>query len=194
MALSNLTRACGSQLPPGTELDLYFTLEEELAAWPDTQWQVTTDASGTPVQGDLKRIGEAFDFTGAGTDLGFWRKVKILVDTGNVRDLIEGEVGGLTVRSRLDFFIQGMNAEALEWGDELMSYSGCIIAMVPLKGGEYVVLGNQANPCFVESGEGGSGAGTGDRVGHQYTLVCNTGFMPMLYDADTLGIDITPEA
>lgn len=188
MALKNLTRACGSQLPPGTELDLYFTLEEELAAWPQTE----AEGGGT-AQGDTKRIAEAFDFTGAGTDLGFWRKAKILVDTGNVRDLIEGEVGGLTVRSRLDFFIQGMNAEALEWGDNLMSYSGCIIAMIPLKGGEHVVLGNQQNPCFVEAGEGGSGAGTGDRVGHQYTLVCNTGFMPLLYDADTLGIDITPE-
>lgn len=193
MALTNLVRNCGSQLPPGTELDLYFTLEEELVAFPDTQFKVTTDASGTPVAGDKKRIGAAFDFTGAGSGLGYWRKVKILVDTGQVRDIIEGEIGGLTVRSRLDFFIQGMNAEALEWGDDLMAYSGCIIAMIPLKGGENVVLGNKKNPCFVETGEGGSGTGTGDRVGHQYTLVTNTGFMPMLYDADTLGIDIIPE-
>lgn len=189
MALNNLVRACGSQLPPGTELDLYFTLEEELAAWPQTE----AELAGTD-QGDTKRLGEAFDFTGAGTGLGYWRKVKILVDTGNVRNLIEGEVGGQTVRSRLDFFIQGMHAEALEWWDDLLAYSGCIIAMVPLKGGEYVVLGNKKNPCFVETAEGGSGTGTGDRVGHQGTLVCNTGFMPMLYDADTLGIDETPEA
>lgn len=192
MALRNLTRACGTQRPPGTELEIYFTLEEELAADPDTEYDIAIAASQTPAAGDKKRIGEAYDFTGAATGTGFWRKVKILVDTGAVRNLLEGEIGGQGVRSRLDFFVVGMDAESLEWGDDVVAYSGCIIPLIPLKGGLYVQLGNKKNPCFIETIEGGSGTGTGDRVGHAYTFVCNTGFMPLLYDADTLGIDVTP--
>jgi|GEM_PF-3268987 len=189
MPLNDLVGQCGQQRPPGTEALLYFTLDHELSAFPQTQYALTLAAAGDPVPGDKKRLGEPFDFSAAPSGAGFFRRVKILLDTGQLRNAIEGEVGGQAVRQRVDFFIPGMEAEALEWGDDLLGYSGCLIPLIPLKAGQYIVMGDLNNPCFVESGEGGSG---GDRVGHQYTLVCNTGFMPYVYDADTHGIDITP--
>ncbi len=189
MPLNDLVSQCGNQRPPGVEVTIYFTLDHELASFPLTQEAITLALPGTPVAGDKKRLGEAFDFTGAASGEGYFRRVKILVDSGNIRNTIEGEIGGQGNRQRLDFFIEGMEAEALEWGDDLLGYSGCLIPLIPIKAGQYVVLGDKKNPCFLEAGEGGSG---GDKVGHSYTLYANTGFMPYLYDADTLGIDITP--
>lgn len=189
MSLNSLIRACGTNRPPGVKSKLYFTLKGELSAFPQTQYAITVAAMGDPVAGDKKRLGEAFDFSGAPTDFGYFREVDILVDTGNLRNTIEGELGGQGVRQRLDFFIVGMEAEALEWGDDLVANSGCLIPLVPLKTGLYAVMGDLENPCQVEAGEGGSG---GERVGHQYTLYSNTGFMPYLYDVDALGLDLIP--
>ena len=44
-----------------------------------------------------------------------------------------------------------MEAEALEWGDDLLGYSGCMIPLIPLKAGQHIVMGDLNNPCFVES-------------------------------------------
>lgn len=186
-----MLRSCGSPLPPGTKSKLYVTLKDELAAWPQTQEAITLDASGTPVKGDKKRLGEAFDFTGAGSGLGFWREYDILVDTGVLRTLLEGEIGGQGYRQRLDFFLLGNGPVENEQADDFLGNSGCMIAMIGLKAGQYAVLGDLDDPVFIETAEGGSG---GDRVGFAYTLYANTGTTPYFYDADTLGIDTTPES
>ena len=185
--ITSLTRTCGQSIPPGTKLRAYFTLKDELTGWPDT----AEDNGGTD-QGDSKILDEAFDFSGAASGKGYWRQLDILVDTGAVRDTLEGEIGGQGYVNRFDFFVLGAGAPQREFADLVASNAGCLIFMVPDKAGNYLVLGNPDNPVFVESAEGGTGAKNGDRVGFQYTLYANTGYTTMLYDATTYGIDTTP--
>ena len=181
--LKNLTRVCGQQLPPGTKAKLYLIPKDELTAWPAT----VADGGGVAA-GDTKRLDEAFAMvTTAGK--GFWRTLDILVDTGQLREVLEGEIGGQSIRQRVDFFVLGNGAEQNEYVDCMLANSGCLIVMIPTKAGNYHVMGDLENPVYVEAIEGGSG---GDRVGFQYTLYSNTGSTTYLYDADTLGIDPTP--
>jgi len=189
MALTDMLRQCGTPLPPMTKAKLYITDKDELAAWPDTQFAIDTAALDTPDKGDKKRLGEAFDFTGAGSGLGFWRQYDILVDTGILTIPLEGEIGGQGYRQRLECFMMGLGPVESEQADDFLAFSGCMIAMIGLKTGDYVVLGDLENPVFVETGEGT----TNERVGFAYTFYSNTGLTPSFYDADTLGIDTTPE-
>jgi hypothetical protein len=185
--LQSLTRTCGQSIPPGTKLRAYFTLKDELAGWPETK-----EEGGGTAQGDSKILDEPFDFTGAPVGKGFWRQLDILVDTGAVRDTLEGEIGGQGFVNRFDFFVLGAGAPQREFADLVTANAGCLIFMVQDKAGNHLVLGNLDNPVFVESAEGGTGTQNGDRVGFQYTLYSNTGYTTMMYDAATHGIDVTP--
>lgn len=181
--LKNLTRVCGQQLPPGTKAKLYLIPKDEITTWPAT----VADGGGTAA-GDTKRLAAAFTLsTTAGA--GFWRELDILVDTGQLREAIEGEIGGQSIRQRVDFFVLGNGAQQQEYVDCMLANSGCLIVMIPTKAGNYHVMGDLENPVYVETIEGGTG---GDRVGYQYTLYANTGTTTYLYDAVTLGIDTTP--
>jgi hypothetical protein len=185
--LVDLLRACGESIPPGTKSKLYFTLKGELAAWPQTKEEL-----GGSAQGDSKILDEPFDFSGAPSGLGFWRAVDILVNTGQFRDTLEGEIGGQGFTSRVDFFVLGQGENQLEFADCVAANNGCLIAMVPDKSGNHRVLGNLDDPAFVEAIEGGTGLAPGDRVGAAYTLYANMGITAPIYDADTHGIDTTP--
>lgn len=185
--LQSLTRTCGQSIPPGTKLKAYFTLKDELTGWPQT----AEELGGTD-QGDSKILDEAFDFSGAAAGKGFWREVDILVDTGQLRDTLEGEIGGQGFVNRLDFFVLGAGAPQLEFADQVAANAGCMIWMIPDKKGNYRVLGEPDNPVFVETLEMTTGTVNGDRVGGAYTLYANTGFTAPIYDADTHGIDTTP--
>lgn len=183
MALKNLTRTCGKAIPPGTKTKLYLIPVDEIVSWP-----ATAAAGGGTAQGDTKILDEAWDLVVV-VGKGFWRTVDILVDTGNLREIMEGEFGGQGIRQRLDFFVLGNGAAQQEWADDMLAFSGCLIAMIPTKAGDYHVLGDLDNPVFLEALEGGSG---GDRVGYAYTLYANTGFTTSIYDAATHGVDVTP--
>jgi len=184
MALTSMVRACGTQSVPGTKLVMYVAIISELAAtWPQT----AAELGGTD-KGDTKILGEAWDFSGAAAGAGYWRRYNVLVDTGQLRTLLEGEIGGNGYRQRLDVFLQGNGPVENEQADDFLGYSGCVIVMIGTKEGNYPVLGDLENPVFVESAEGGSG---GDRAGFQYTFYANTGKTPQFYDV-SLGIDETP--
>jgi len=185
MSLSALTKSCGSQQPPGAKEVFYFTYIGELASWPQTE----AEAAGTD-PGDTVMLSEAFDFAGADPGEGFWRKVTaILVDTPVVRNTMEGQIGGQGFRQRYDFFLPLNDAKTLEWLNELLAASGCIVCLIPTKAGNYHVMGNLEAGVYVEAADGGTG---GDRVGYQITLYANTGKTTLLYDAANDGINETP--
>lgn len=179
-----MTKSCGTIIAPGTKLVMFMTPISELAAtWPQTD----AELGGTD-KGDTKILGEAWDFSGAAVGAGYWRRYNVLVDTGQLRTIIEGEIGGQGYRQRLDVFMQGNGPVENEQADDFLAYSGCCIVMIGTKEGYYPVLGDLENPVFIEAAEGGSG---GDRAGFQYTFYANTGKTPQFYDV-TLGIDETP--
>lgn len=183
--LNNTGLECGNQLPPGTLIDLYYTCSCELADWPAV-------VAGTAL-GDRFKLDEPFDFTGAPTGSGFWRKTTLLVDTGAFKSLIEGELGGQSIRSEIRGFIVGSDAERMEVLDNFRKYSGCLVLM--LKGREAArsaVIGTKTIPASVASAEMDSGEKPGDRNGAAYVFSAPVAIH--YYDDETDGIDITPNA
>lgn len=188
MNLLNLTRK-KQNYATWTKAKLYLTLIPELAAWPQTRKAIKEAASQPVLQGDSKILDEPWDFSLAPTDEGYWRVIDILVNTGQLRNTIEGEIGGQGFKQRLDCFIQGNGPEQLEFADCLVINSGCLLPMIADKQSNHHVMGDLENPIYVETGEGGTG---GDRVGFAFTFFADTGFTNFIYDAATHGIDLTP--
>lgn len=181
--LQTLAKNCGDQKIAGVKERVYFTPQSEIETWPQTE----AELAGTD-QGDTKLLNEPFDFV-ATVGLGYWRYMDVLVDTGEQINVLEGSIGGQYWRQRLNVFINSNDQSTSEFLDELLACSGCMVMLIPNKDGSYHVMGDATNGVYIETGEGGSG---GDRVGYQLTFMANTGKTTYLYDADTHGIDITP--
>lgn len=180
--LRNLAHTCGEALPPGTKSKLYLIPKAEITAFPDVV--------GTTSAGDSKYTSENFTLV-ATVDLGFFRSIDIWTDTGVIRNTLEGEIGGQGYRQRVDFFVIGNDKEQLEFADTMLCQSGCLIAIIIDKVGNYHIIGNLEDPVYLEAAEGGSG---GDRVGFQYTLYANTGKTTIIHNAATYPLDLTPNA
>lgn len=182
--IGNLSKPCGVSLAKGTRETLYATYTDELSGMPAT----AADNGGTAA-GDTKIYDEAWDFTGAPAGQGYWRSAPILINTGQVRNADEGEVGGKTMMNEILGFIPGNDAATREFIDCLRSAAGCGIFMLSDKNGLHHVVGSILNPAYVDITEGGTG---GDRVGYDVRIYADYGATNMQYDADTYAIEITP--
>lgn len=190
--LMSIVNQCGSAAPPGTKTKLRLAVKGEFTNWPKTVAEIAIAASQTPLAGDTKRLGEAFDFSGASSGKGFWREFDILVDTGDLKAVLEGEVGGQGYKGQIPFTIIGMDAAKLEFADTIVAFSGCLIASISGRNNIDYILGNPDVPVVIESAELALGTKNGERSGGNYVLSANTGYTPMTYDGATLGFDITP--
>lgn len=182
--ISDLTN-CGVQTPPGTEVDLYYTCTCEMADWPAI-------TAGTTL-GNKFKLSEPFDFTGAASGTGYWRKARLLVDTGAYKAMIEGEVGGQSTKSEIRGFLIGSDAERMEIMDNFRMNSGCLAFII--KGREQAlsaVIGSKTLPASVTSAEMDSGEKAGDRNGTAYVFSAPGPIF--YYDAATHGIDVTPNS
>lgn len=185
--LINLVEVCGTTYPPGMEVDVYYTCSCELADWPQTLEELA--APGTN-PGDSVTLGEAFDFTGAGSGFGYWRKATALVDRGGASMGVEGEVGAQALFSGSRFFIKGTEAEKAEFAKNLVSASGCLIIMQkPRQSTDYIVCGTKAVPAVVETVDFNTGEKVGDANGSAYAVRANTNLQ---YYPQALGVDVTP--
>lgn len=185
--VSTFTKPCGQNNAKGTKEIAYVSYTDEIAAMPQNRFDVVTAALGTPVLGDKKIYDEPWDFSGAPSGQGYWRSFPILINTGQFRNVEEGEIGGKSMMNEFVGFVPGNNSEVRESIDCLRAGSGCMILMVPDKNGVYHVAGSIENPLYVDVNEGGTG---GDRVGYDLRFYADGGFTNMEYDADTHGIDI----
>lgn len=182
--LTSLTKVCGKRRIPGTDAELFYIPLSELLGWPATR----ADGGGS-AQGDTKVLDEPFQYVTT-ADLGYWRRVPILVDTGNLRNTGEGETGGIMNKQRVLGFVQGDSAEVQEFVDCMIAYSGCLVFGVKTKDGDFHIVGDRANPAFLEPYEGDRET----RVGYLLTWMANTGVTTMIYDIDTHGLNQTPNA
>lgn len=187
--LVKLTKQCGTPEPKGTKQLVYVIPISEITGFPQTREEVVLAASGTPVAGDSKILDEAWDLAAAAVGLGYWRSAPVLVNTGDVNNIQEGEIGGETVTNEINGFIPSNSSATKEFIDCIQSYSGCLIAMIEDKSGRFQVVGNRENPVYVQTPNGGTG---GDRVGFQFRLFSETGFTNMEYDGATHGVDVSP--
>ena len=179
VAIKTLTRTCGNANLPGTKAVIYLTSKDEILTWP-------TIGSGS-TYGIGKTLTTAWSLSTT-VGLGYWRQFDILVDTGAIKMALQGNVGSKYWKNSIDFFIEGMKKEQLQFADDIVGDSGCLIAMIQLKDGTTIVLGDLENPVFIEAAEGGA---TNEQVGVKYTLYSNTGKSPMIYNSG-LVIDVTP--
>ena len=185
-------RNCGLNESAGIKEKGYMTYIKELASYPMTRAQVVLAASGVPEPGDTKILDEPFDFTGAASGEGYFRSFPLLINRGSVGNLEEGEIGGKTLMNEAPFFIPGNDAVVKEAVECLRMASGCGIFMFPDKANRHQVIGTIESPAYFEL-TGVSGTG-GDVVGYACRVFADTGAINLEYDADTHGIDITPEA
>jgi hypothetical protein len=155
--------------------------------WPLTQAEVTIAASGTPAAGETKRYGEAITYlTG-----GFHREIDILVDTGSLTDVLEGETGGKMNKSTPGFFVPGFTDEVREFIDCLKNNDGCLHIVLKTKGGITISVGTPEYPCWVETYEGGPG---GDRVGYQVNFFSSHPDTVRSMDLTAFPLGLTPAA
>lgn len=181
--LKNLTVDCGNQMPPGTIIDLYYTCSCELNAFPGT---LTTTNPG-----DSVTLDGPFDFTGAATGEGYWRKTQMLINTGGIKQVVEGEVGGQGLMASGRFFIVGTEAEQAEFAENMVKASGCLVLMMKQRESDMMrVIGSKDIPAVVESIEFDGGEKIGDRNGAAYSIKAETGIR--YYDDATHGINVTP--
>jgi hypothetical protein len=188
--LRSYARKKGKPLLPGTTSQMYLGIVEEVNGWPRTKdiMEVIADPQYTIEAGDSKILYEAFDFSNAPAGAGYFRLYPILVDSGDVRNLLEGEIGGQGFKQELGCFLEGVNPAANEAADCMLGYSGCLFAIVPDKNGLYHCIGTPENPLYVQQANGSMQG----KVGYDYIFMAKNGLTHSFYDADQFGIDLTP--
>lgn len=177
--LQNLAKNCGNQNTAGTEVKLYYICSCELNGFPQTK----ADLGGTDI-GDTVTLGEAFDFSLAEIGDGMWKEATILVNTGDVYDTMEGEIGGQGFKSGINFQIPGTDAAQLEFAQTIVNYSGCLVAALKDRMGNRRIIGNSGTPAIVEAAELRTGLTNGEKRGGTYTLSAATGSVAPIYPDD----------
>lgn len=177
MAISSLIKSCGNGAVPGTKERMYFIQKGDITTF--------ATASASAEYGDDKILDQ--DFTLGVTAA--WKELDILVNTGDVIDAIQGEVGGQFIRNSFVFFVPEYSKGARKLVDDMLANSGCLIFLVPGKDGNVNVVGNLENPCYIEELTAGIGGPETTRVGTAYRVYADTGYSSPIY---TGAIDTTP--
>lgn len=173
-------KVCGTPNPAGTKAFLWV---QKIGAIADPFPAPT----GTPsAAGDTKVLTGAFTYE-VGEPQGFV-KIPIVPDSGQIEDnLVGNEPGSQGIESFIDFRIAGTKKEQLEFYDTLVSFSGCMVAILQTKAGEKRVLGDKDNPASVESLQARTGQVQGDPNGATIRLKSSMGVTaPILDEAVTI--------
>lgn len=139
-------------------------------------------------EGDFVRATVAFDTTGAGSGLGYFRSFPNLIDKGAYKLEAVGGKGSKQWKESYSFTIQGVDPAQLEFATRQLNIPS--VYLCPDKNNKIHVIGRKTEAAFVETSEGGSGEGPeSDRV-INVTVSAFTS-RPMVYEG---AIDIIPNA
>ena len=114
--IERITKTCGTLTPPGTKLVLYLIPKDEILAWPTV---------GSGAYGNAKTLTTAWSLVDT-VDKGYWRRADILVNSGNLKVGMEGEIGGQGWKQRLEFFVEQMGKDKLQFADDILACSGLL--------------------------------------------------------------------
>lgn len=174
---ATLTRSCGNGSIPGTGTRFYMVQKGDITTF------ASNSLSSTPAE--TKTFDTAFTLAASKR----WSEVDGLVNTGDVVDSLQGELGGQYIRNSFVIFIDNYDAAGRAFADELLANSGCLICLVPSKKtGEVNIVGNLNNPCFVEQLTGGVGGVETTKRGIALRVYADTGYTCPVY---TGAIDTT---
>lgn len=187
MALNSLRRECGTAVLKGAQTKLYAIPKNEITAFPRTRAVI---GSGTLAPGDTKILDEAFGLVQT-VGLGYWREVDILVNTGQVKNVLEGDTGGKENKAMVELFVQGNGPKEKEFADMVAANDGCLILAMPTKDGHMQCVGNLDNPVFIEAYDGGSGP---DRNGYLYTFMSSDPKTNPIINVTDFPLNLTPVA
>lgn len=176
LASATLLKACGTNYVPGNGDRIYLVQKGDITTF------ASNSASSTPAE--TKTFDTAFTLASGKR----WMEVDCLVNTVEGIDAVQGEIGGQFIRNTFVAFVPGYAAAHRAFLDEMVANSGCLIVLHVSKGGTVSIVGNLANPCYVESASGGGGGPENARVGVAYRFYADTGYAAPVY---TGAIDLT---
>lgn len=186
MALTNFMPDCSGDTLNigGIEVDIYFTCADELANDPKSK-----DKLSVPVTtlGASNEVGEAYSFAGAPAGEGYFRKMRVIADTGMVDTKGTVKDGTTKIESKLKFKLKGFGKVEKEFSERVSACCG-LVFLVTDKSGITHEVGRKASPATVASFTGGTG---GDFRGFDYEIDAN-GRTPRTIDLVVFAPDTTP--
>ncbi len=188
MPLGNFMPDCsGDELNiAGIEVDIYFTCADELAADPKSKNKLSTPITTV---GASNEVGEAYSFVGAPVGEGFFRKMRVIADTGMIDTKGTTKDGTTKIENKLKFKLKGFGKVEKEFAEKVSACCGLVL-LVSDKSGVTHEMGRKSSPATVMSFTGGTG---GDFRGFDYEIDAN-GRTPRTIDLVAFPPDITPNS
>lgn len=171
---------CGVFNPAGTKTDMWLAAADDVTNIP----KLKSELAGTD-PGDGATIGEAF-IMAAGK---YFKKFRIIAQSGKVEDNATGEIGGKTFESMFSFQLAGTKADQLEFAKCILN--GCVIAIAKEKSGQLRVLGSKEDYAWIDSLALSTGQKSGDLRAGTYVLKSVQGLPAPVYDS-ILTIPVAP--
>lgn len=182
--LSNYMPVCDDVNIAGVEVDVYFTCADELANDPKSKNKLAVPIT---TAGATNEIGEAYSFTGAPTGGGYWRKMRVITNSGEIET--KGSVKDQTtkVESKFKFKLKGFGSIEKEFAEKVSACCGLVVLVTDLSGVTHE-FGRRSSPAVVSSFSGGTG---GDFRGINYEMDA-MGRVPRTIDLVAFPLDLTP--
>lgn len=179
--VKNLVKTKPKELA-GTGFEVLLATVSDLTNNPKTIEQLA--GSGyTYALGDGVRIGEAFTYK-MSTDttpvaIGGFIKARMYEDSGEITTETIGERGFEAFKNGAKGYIVGMQDAVRDWVQKV-NEEGCVLMMKIRDSGDFAVVGSIDYPIFLKF-KGSTGMKAGDKIGMDFTLEDNEGFMFKTY-------------
>ncbi len=156
--LSTVVVNCDNIAAPGNAVDIYFAPADELTSYPLTEFETTPATNKSAA--NRKTLAAAFAFV-ATTGIGYFRRVKVMLNTPIVNASLQGDGGAAGFDNKLDFELADDGAEARNFADELALCkrcgSGVVILVKNPDTGVFTVIGTKDRPAQLLTAELSSG-------------------------------------
>ncbi len=173
-ALYDLIDECGKNNPVGVATMVHYVCQDDIDVFPPF---ITPVGAGDTLKLDGDIVLKAMKA---------WTRIKIVANSGEVKDTLVGAEGSKSIESTFDFMKSTTDPAVMEFFNNIKN--GCGVCVVKELSGHYRVLGNLDTPCTLESMEAGTGKKSGDSRGATAQLKTTVG-IPAPYYTGTFDID-----
>jgi len=174
--IHDLTTECCPENIPGFESTIYVVPACDIENFPTPQDYDPADPAASVILVDeivLKASKKFFE-------------IPVIIDTADIKSTANGSIGSKGFRNETNFQIQGSNAKALSWSNQVLN--GCFVAVLIDKMGRNRVIGSKLSPARFETIEQVNGSE--DSKG-TYLLFDTRGKIAPIYEGN-IDLDNTP--